>query len=241
MLRGKYIHGNCMEYLPGYPDQYFDLAIVDPPYGIGEDGRKADSRIYKKNDKRNGRPLVVEKPSYEKATGYDNQQPPQEYFDQLFRVSKHQIIWGCNYLKFDQKNSSTGRIFWDKVNGDCDQSDGELAWTSLFSSVRQIEYMWNGFLQGESLRHPRRAQGNQALKEKRIHPNQKPVLLFQWCLRLKQVEKGWRILDTHGGSGPVAVACEIEGFEYEVIEIEESFHRQGMKRLKQKTHLPLFQ
>lgn len=229
-----------MEYLPEYPDNYFDLAIVDPPYGIGEDGRRTDSRTYRKKDKRNGAIIDLPKPSYDKTTGYDNEQPPQEYFDQLFRVSRHQIIWGCNYLQFDQKPQSSGRIFWDKVNGDSDQSDGDIAWTSLFSSIRQVEYMWCGMLQGESLKKGRRSQGNKKLQEERIHPNQKPALLMQWCLQLKQVQKGWRVLDTHGGSGPVAVACEVEGFPYVVIEIQPSFHRSGMKRLKKKTQLPLF-
>lgn len=237
-----FILGDCMNPkngLPVYENDSFDLAIIDPPYGIGDDGRNHKGRIIRKDgtpiykvDPRNGRQTIVKEQEYPTDIKYDDKQPSQAYFDELFRVSKHQIIWGCNYLQFDQKKTSSGRIFWDKVNGGTDQSDCEVAWTSLFKSVRQIEYMWNGFNQGESLRHPRRARGNKRLNEKRIHPNQKPVLLYKWLLRLKQVKQGCLILDTHVGSGSNLIACEIEGFDYLGFEKEKAFFDLAENRLQ---------
>lgn len=227
MPRGKFILGDCMEYLKKYQDNHFDLAIVDPPYGIGEDGRKNRGSSVKQ---KNGNILHVEKGYNDEI--WDNEPPPQSYFDELFRVSKKQIIWGSNYIPFSQKYLSTGRIVWDKVNPNNDFSDCELAWTNLFSSVRQIEFMWNGFCQGKSLKEGRMQQGNKKLNEKRIQASQKPIKLYQWLLRLPQVKKGWKILDTHAGSASSLIACEIEGFEYEGFEILENHYYPAKARLQ---------
>jgi len=216
-----------MQHMKRMNDNQFDLAIVDPPYGIGEDGRKErGTKVVQKN----GSILHVEK-GYEDSV-WDNEHPPQSYFDELFRVSRHQIIWGVNYIPFDQKHTSTGRIVWDKVNPGNDFSDCELAWTSLFSSVRQIEFMWNGFCQGKSLKEGRLQQGNKKLNEKRIQACQKPIKLYQWILRLPQVQNDWQILDTHAGSASSLIACEIEGFDYVGFEILESHFSPAKERLK---------
>ena len=226
-----------MDYLPDYPDGYFDLAIPDPPAGIGEDGRKDRSGYVKQ---KNGNKIWVDSaPDFER---WDNEPPDQNYFDQLFRTSEHQIIWCENYLDFDQKNQSSGRIFWDKVNGDSDQSDGELAWTSLFDHIRQVEYMWSGMFQGESLRNGRKQQGNKSLNEKRLQRCHKPVLLYLWCFQLPAVQKmvesldrPLRVLDTHVGGGSSLIACEIMGFEYVGFEIGLFRYTNSLHRLK--THL----
>jgi len=149
-----------MKFMKAVKDNYYDLAIIDTPYGIGEDGSKTKGRTFRKDgtarisrDKRTGRESVIYK-EYKKGN-WDSEYPDQTYFDELFRVSKKQIIWGSNYINFEQKNESSGRIIWDKVNFDNDFSDCEIAWTNIFKSVRQLEFMWNGMLQGKSLRDGR--------------------------------------------------------------------------------------
>lgn len=235
-----FIHGKWEDHLCKYPDNFFGLGIVDVPYGIGEDGRKTESRAGYVRQK-NGSKIYQPAPGYYKAAGYDDQQPDQAYFDELFRITKHQIIWGCNYLNFDQKPQSSGRIVWDKVNHNSDQSDCEIAWTSLFNSVRQIEFMWSGFNQGKSLREGRTSQGNKKLNEKKIHPNQKPVLLYHWLVNLKQVEKDWILLDTHTGSASSLIAFELNGFDYVAFEKEEIFYLEAKKRMEKRLKEPLFE
>jgi site-specific DNA-methyltransferase (adenine-specific) len=236
-MKGEYILGDCMEYLGGYADNHFDLAIVDPPYGIGEDGSKTKGRGYKKDgsrliktDKRTGRKYHAY--SNYKPKNWDSKQPDQSYFDELFRVSKNQIIFGCNYLTFTQKARSSGRIFWDKVNGANDFSDGEMAFSSLFSSVRMFSFMWNGMLQGKSAVNGKLNQGNKKLCEKRQHPTQKPVELYRWLLR-NYAKPNDLILDTHVGSASSLIACEMEGFKYVGFEKDSDYYQQSTKRIKQ--------
>lgn len=132
---------DCMEYMRTLPDKAFDLAIVDPPYGIGEDGGKSRSGFV---TQKNGNRLYVEDGHYEK-TGFDIAPPRQAFFDELFRVSKAQIIWGANYFTLPR----AGAIVWDKCNDGSDQSDGEIAFNSLTSRVDIFRYMWRGMMQGE--------------------------------------------------------------------------------------------
>lgn len=158
---------DCMEGMKQFPDKFFDLAIVDPPYGI-----KADRMFVRKTpaiDPRNGRPILT-KPK--KIGNWDNERPSEEYFKELQRVSVNQIIWGGNYFA-DLLPAKSCWIVWDKVNGGSDQADCELAWTSFDSAVRQIEFMWC-IAQGRSMEQGRIAQGNNQLWEKKfaqIFPN----------------------------------------------------------------------
>lgn len=217
---------DCMEYMRTLPDKAFDLAIVDPPYGIGEDGGKSRSKFV---TQKNGNRLYVEDGHYEK-TGFDIAPPRQAFFDELFRVSKAQIIWGANYFTLPR----AGAIVWDKCNDGSDQSDGEIAFNSLTSRVDIFRYMWRGMMQGKSISEGTIQQGNKALNEKRIHPTQKPVALYEWLLQ-KYAKEGWRILDTHLGSGSSRIAAYNLGFEFVGCEIEPTYFRLQEQRFAEHT------
>jgi site-specific DNA-methyltransferase (adenine-specific) len=181
------------------PDGYFDLAIVDPPYGIGEDGSRGNPASAKwKNPK----------PTKHIVKKWDKTPPTKEYFDELFRVSKNQIIWGANYYPQFLK-SSMGWIYWDKETGDSDYSDGELAFTSFNRALKRFNWMWNGFRQKQP--------------ENRIHPTQKPVALYDWILQNYATE-GQNILDTHVGSGSSRIAAYKGGFNFTGFEIDPEYH-----------------
>lgn len=232
------MHGDCMEYMKNMKDKEYNLAICDPPYGIGEDGRKTKGREGFVKQKNGNKIFVPAKPY--KPAGWDVVIPSQEYFNELFRVSKHQIIWGENYFAFHQKELSSGRIVWDKVNGDNDFSDCEIAWISCIKSVRQLEFMWAGFCQGLSLNDGRVQQGNKLLNEKRIHPTQKPVKLYEWLL-VNYAKQGDCILDTHLGSGSSAIACHNLGFDFVGIELDVDYFNAAVQRLEtHKKQLILF-
>ena len=147
---------DCMDGMRQFPDKYFDLAIIDTPYGIGEDGSKNHSR---------GK-LATAK-NYKAYEGKDLESPSVEYWKELFRVSKNQIIWGANHFISKIPYDSSCWIVWDKDNGNTDFADCELAWTSFKTAVRKFTYRWQGML-----------QGNMKNKEIRIHPCQKPVALY---------------------------------------------------------------
>lgn len=227
ILNGTYIHGDCMDYLPLFPDNHFDLLFADVDFGIGEDGRKSYKSWVKQ---KNGTRLPIKTMISDER--WDNKQPSQAYFDEIFRVSKYHIIMGSNYLNFDQKSQSTGRIFWDKVNGNSDQSSGELFWTNLFSRIVQFEFLWQGHRQGVSISNGRAQRGNKKLNEKKIQRCQKPIMLYQWMLQQFAL-LGWKILDTHVGSASSLIACELEGFEYTGYERLESHYTNSRKRLIQ--------
>lgn len=223
---------DCIEFLKSKPDKYYDLAIVDTPYGIKEDGRKTKGRTFRKDgsfrfsiDKRNGRKALIY--NEYKSGNWDNNYPSQDYFDELFRVSKKHLIFGENYIQFDQKKTSSGRIFWDKINGDNDFSDGEMIWTNLFTSVRKVEFMWNGMLQGSNS-NGKIMEGNISKREKRRHPTQKPVQLYRIMLN-RYATKGMKLLDTHGGSFNHAIAAEIEGFDLDIMDIDKEYFDKGIE------------
>lgn len=227
---------DCLSAMEAMSDKCFDLAICDPPFGIGESNSKFTSRIFRKSgerivktDNRNGASIFIPTPAYNENKSWDDSQPSQNYFDELFRVSKNQLIFGCNYLTFDQKKNSSGRIFWDKVNGTNDFSDGELIWSSLFKSVRQVEYLWNGMLQAKSIFEPRTTQGNQKLKERRIHPTQKPVELYKYFLQ-NHAKPGQTILDTHCGSLSSAIACSDFRHHLTAFELDADYCAAAVKR-----------
>lgn len=185
------LHIDCMEYMRGLPDKAFDLAIVDPPYGI--------------DINRSGR-LVKEKGWSYKA--WDQGVPGQDYFTELARVSQNQIIWGGNYFGL---NPTRCFLIWDKQQPEgVSFASCELAWTSFDASAKTF-YM--------------RPQG-----EDRIHPTQKPIALYRWLLQ-NYAKPGQRILDTHLGSGSIAIACDIEGFDLVGCEIDADYIAAARKRL----------
>lgn len=225
----SFICGDCMDYLLGFPDKYFDLAIVDPPYGIGEDGSKNHTRT-----------KLAKSKDYKGYTGNDLKAPDKEYFDELFRISKNQIIWGANHFISKIPYDSSCWIVWDKVNGDSDFADCELAWTSFRSAVRKVTFMWHGMMQGKSVHEGQTAQGNKALNGHRIHPNQKPVALYDWILS-KYAKSGDKILDTHVGSASSLIACHKNGFDYIGFKKDPYYYDLARKRLEDcKAQITLF-
>ena len=187
-----------------YPDNYFDLAIVDPPYGIGE------------SNKSRGMGSSAMAGNYT-VKNWDKNIPFKEYFNELKRVSKNQIIWGANYMT-EYLPSSMGWIFWDKeASGDF--SDGELAYTSFNRALKKFNYAWMGMRQGDMKN-----------KEKRIHPTQKPVALYKWLLD-KYAKPKDKILDTHLGSGSIAIACHDYAFDLTACELDKEYFDKAMQRI----------
>jgi site-specific DNA-methyltransferase (adenine-specific) len=202
---------NCdnMELMSRYPDNYFDLAICDPPYGIGEDGAKNHSRA------------KATRPKMYTAKNWDSSAPNKEYFIELKRVSKNVIIWGANHFIENIPNSNTPSwVVWDKQNGENDFADCELAYTSFNTAVRKFGFRWAGMLQGDMKN-----------KENRIHPTQKPVALYKWLLD-KYAKPNDKILDTHLGSMSIAIACHDYGFELVGAELDKEYYDKGIERVK---------
>jgi site-specific DNA-methyltransferase (adenine-specific) len=191
-----------------YPDKYFDLAIVDPPYGIGEDGGDKQRNFRSKKCPKGTNKHYTKK-------NWDNSKPNADYFIELKRVSKNQIIWGGNYF-VDYLDSSMGWIFWDKKNGESDFSDGELAYTSFNKGLRKFEWLWAGF--------------QKQRPETRIHPTQKPVALYKWILD-KYAKENDKILDTHLGSGSIAIACHDYGFDLTACELDVEYYEKAKQRI----------
>jgi site-specific DNA-methyltransferase (adenine-specific) len=212
-----------MELMARYPDNYFDLAIVDPPYGINADvknnSNKKQSKKSASKSKKYGSQL------------WDSNVPTKEYFKQLFRVSKNQIIWGVNYYPYDFLNG--GRIYWDKCVSMPTYSDGELAYCSLLNSIKSVKIAWHGMIQHDMKN-----------KEQRIHPTQKPVKLYEWLL-INYAKENDKILDTHGGSMSIALAVHNMNsknnmnLSLDICELDEDYFLEGKKRyenhIKQKT------
>ena len=221
----EFLCDDCMKHLPDYPNNYFDLAIVDPPYGLGEHGGRMRSGYVKQ---KNGTISCVQGPYYAKKS-WDKAVPGEEYFRQLFRVSKNQIIFGANYFKHPMQG---GRIIWDKCNDGSSQSNAEIAYNSLNNKVTIFRYMWRGMFQGKSIDRGWIQNGNKELNEKRIHPTQKPVNLYRWICR-EYEQKGWKILDTHVGSGSSLIAFEEYGLEYVGFEKDRDYYNGAMKRLEE--------
>lgn len=210
-------HGDCLELLREIPDKSFDLVIADPPYFSGPERRG----YYGKRISTTG----ISRVDYPKSDKW--QIPGEEYFRELERVSRYYIVWGCNY--FDHV-FAPGRIVWDKCNTSSSFSDCEIAATNLFTSVRMFRFMWNGMCQGKSMNEGWIMQGNKKLNEKRIHPTQKPVALYGWLLN-NYAKEGWKILDTHLGSGSHAIACYQLGFSLLGIELDKQYYDAARKRL----------
>ena len=210
---------DCMIGMARYPDKYFDLAIVDPPYGIREDGGKNYTR---------GNKAVAK--NYKPFFGNDKKPPEILFFNELNRISKSQIIWGANHFIENIPNAnSSSWIVWNKQNGDNDFADCELAYTSFKTAVRMFTFKWNGML-----------QQNMKDKEIRIHPTQKPVALYKWLLH-NYAKQGDKILDTHLGSGSSRIAAYDMGFDFTAFELDEEYFYAQEKRFNQfKSQLKLF-
>lgn len=209
-----------MDMMRRYPDKYFDLAIPDPPY-FENAGKLGYFGSYSSS-------LGVKRGAYN-IPNWNGQVPDIHWLNEVIRVSKHQIIWGINYYNF---HHCVGRIIWDKVNGDSSFSDCEIASCTLHDSVRLFRYMWNGMLQGKSLKEPHIMQGNKKLNEKRIHGTQKPVNLYKWLLS-EYGKPGFKILDTHLGSGSSRIAADELGFDFYGCELDENVFLKEEKRFKQ--------
>lgn len=203
----RYTNEDNMELMARYPDNYFDLAIVDPPYGIDVN---MNAGLRKNENKR-----------YSEKK-WDKQTPPPEYFDELYRVSKNQIIWGVNY--FVQYIRNSGRISWFKnVAAGNDFSDCELAMCSFNNKVTNVKVDWSGFIA------PPEERGL-----KRIHPTQKPIQLYKWLLQ-NYAKEGDKILDTHAGSFSIGIACHYLGFELTACELDKEYYEQSIKRFHEQT------
>ncbi len=206
---------DCMEYMAGVPDKFFDLAIVDPPYGI----RASD---YKRGGTQHGKSAAVCK-VYDKKD-WDNYSPDSKYISELKRVSKNFIIWGANHFIESINENSSCWIVWDKMTAPgSGYADCELAFTSFKTAVRQVRIQWSGMLQPDMKN-----------KEERIHPTQKPVKLYRWLLK-NYAKEGDKILDTHGGSMSSAIACHQMGFDLTLCELDKDYYEAGVKRFREQT------
>lgn len=202
--------------IPSYADNHFDLAIIDPPYGIGESGKtnKSRSRLAASKDYGN--------------KNWDTKSPDDSFFKELIRVSKNQVVFGANHFISKIPFDSSCWIVWDKMNGDNDFADCELAWTSFNTAVRKAKFRWHGMLQGDM-----------SNKEIRIHPTQKPVSLYKWILE-KYAKDGDLILDTHVGSASSLIACESMGFEYVGFELDADYYKNAKNRIAKGVQKSLF-
>jgi site-specific DNA-methyltransferase (adenine-specific) len=201
------INADCMDIMKDIPDKYFELAIVDPPYGIGLDK-------YLKITKPS-RPNSYFYPQKHKTKDWDSNIPDKKYFEELFRISKDQIIFGGNYFT-EYLYPTNSWIFWDKINGEGSTfSDGELIWTSLKFCLKKFTCSVFEGTNGGKLR---------------THPTQKPVALYKWLLK-NYAKSGNKILDTHAGSCSSVIACIDYGFEYLAIEKDKDYYEASLKRI----------
>ena len=194
----RFYNMDCIQGMAQMPDKFFSLAIVDPPYGI-EKGLNATSRIAE----------------YGKMKTVNDLKPDKSYFDELFRVSQNQIIWGYNHLS-DMLPKTKEFVFWYKHQPVSTYSDGELAWTSFRKTAKCFDYPFFGTVNAE---------------ENRMHPTQKPVALYRWLLK-NYTQPGDIILDTHVGSASSLIACHEMGFDYMGFELNEEYYRLASERLE---------
>ena len=201
---------DCVTALKRFNDNHFDLAIVDPPYGIGASEMQMGNNAKKK---------------WSKGKNWDNETPTAEYWTELFRVSKNQIVWGGNYFDLPLTKSW---IIWDKNNGESGFADGEMAWTSFKKPMRIRKIHWTG------------SASNWEDTNGKIHPTQKPLKLYDWLLK-EFAEQGDLILDTHLGSGSSRIAAYKGGFNFVGFEIDQEYYEKQEKRFNDfKSQLRLF-
>lgn len=211
---------DCMELLKATPDKFYDLAIVDPPYGIGWD---KEYTIMSAGERKDGTKRAMKswsnpKPKEYKKGEWDKSIPSKEYFLELQRISKNQIIWGGNYFS-EYLPPSGGYVVWEKgVPDGMSLSQAELAWTNCLNSIKIAKILWAGYKKCED--------------SDRFHPTQKPVKLYEWLLT-NYAKQGDKILDTHLGSGSHAIACNNLGFELTACELDKDYYEASIKRIKQ--------
>ena len=209
-----------MELMSRYEDNYFDLAIVDPPYGLNENGDKGKYRV---NTSRKKYKHIKSKVTNYKTKEWDNKFESKKYFKELKRVSKNVIIWGANHFIENIPNANSSCwIVWDKDNTG-DFADCELAYASFKKAVRKFKWRWNGMFQQDMKN-----------KEIRIHPTQKPVKLYEWLI-MNYAKEGDKILDTHLGSGSIAIACHNLGYDLTACELDKEYYNAAIKRLNEHT------
>jgi len=194
---------DCMDLMARYEDNYFDLAIVDPPYGLGIDGQK-ENKKGKQSDRK-----------YHKQKQWDNEIPDKKYFNELERVSKNQIIWGANYFVRHLTKGTKGWVVWFKGQTGLTMSDCELAYSSFNCATRVVNI-----------------NRVDLLKQNTIHPTEKPIRLYQWLLE-NYAKENDKILDTHLGSGSIAIACHNLGFELTGCELDKDYYEAAIKRIEQ--------
>ena len=209
----SFFNADNLEIMRGFADNEFDLAIVDPPYGINMDGGKiggdncGKAKNYTKKD-------------------WDKEPPMKEYFEELFRVSKNQIVFGANHFISLMPYNSSCWIVWDKDNTG-NFADCELAWTSFDTAVRKFKWRWNGML-----------QQNMKDKQERIHPTEKPIQLYEWIL-FNYAKPNYKILDTHLGSGSIGLAInkankmDKMNLQFVGIEIDKDYFEKALNRIEQ--------
>ena len=210
MIELNKIHNmDCLEYMKTVPDNFYDLCLTDPPYGIGMDGKVGINGA--------GRAKEYQNKNWDKST------PSKEIFDEIIRVSKNQIIFGANHFIDKIPYSSSCWLFWDKDNKESFFADGELAWTNFKTAVRVYKFRWHGMLQQDM-----------ANKEERHHPTQKPVELFKMILRDYAIKNDYtKIFDPFMGSGTTAIACKSLGLDYVGCELDKDYYEIINKRLSQ--------
>ena len=191
---------DCVEGLKRFSDNHFDLAIVDPPYGIGAENHAGNAD--------NGWKQWTKK-------SWDNEIPQMIYFTELFRVSKEQIIWGGNYFASLLPNSQ-GWIFWDKGQRNFSLADGELCWTSFKKSIRVFEMA--------------RAKAKASIGYEKIHPTQKPIELYDFCFNFAKLEEGAKVIDTHLGSGSSRISANKNKLNFVGFEIDEEYFTKSEQR-----------
>lgn len=226
---------DCMELMKTTPDKYYDLAIVDLEYNIGASKPSEKPCLIKQ---KNGNVLAVKNTKYTPKK-WDFQKSSPEYFEELFRVSKKQIIWGGNYYGLEG-----GYLVWDKLNGESDQFGCEMAWLSFTKRTDIIYYMWGGMFQGvycgKDLQRAITQQGNKQLNEKRIHPTQKPIKLYEYLLK-EYAQPEYSILDTHVGSLSIGIACDRYGCKLDACEKDLEYYELSKQRfINYKKQLTLF-
>jgi len=205
--------GDCMDMMRETPDKVYDLAIVDPPYGIGF------GKFNRTNRLSNGERVKADK---YKNGSWDESIPDNVYFNELRRVSKQQVVWGGNYFPSLWENGCRGFIFWDKNQPVENFSDGELAWTSFDRVARKFSFSYFGNIEGKTC------------ASEKVHPTQKPVKLYEWLLE-NYAKPGDRILDTHLGSGSIAIACHYRQHHLTACEIDPDYYAAAMERIERET------